>query len=133
MIPVFAEAANLDLSPWRFQSHVEVWVLMVVIVSSYVYAIRVLGPRVVHDGQVVTRRQVYAFMGAAALLWAGSDWPIHDIAEEYLYSVHMFQHMVLSYFVPPLVLLSIPRWLYDITIERSSAGGLMRFLTRPLR
>ena len=132
MIPVFAEAANLDLSPWRFQSHIEVWVLMVVIVSSYVYAIRVLGPRVVHDGQVVTRRQVYAFMGAAALLWAGSDWPIHDIAEEYLYSVHMFQHMVLSYFVPPLVLLSIPRWLYDITIERSSAGGLMRFLTRPV-
>ncbi|MFM9138794.1 MAG: cytochrome c oxidase assembly protein, partial [Actinomycetota bacterium] len=123
MIPVFAEAANLDLSPWRFQSHVEVWVLIAAVVSSYVYAIRVLGPRAVQGGHVVTRRQVYAFMGATALLWAGSDWPIHDIAEEYLYSVHMFQHMVLSYFVPPLVLLSIPRWLYDITIDRSSVGG----------
>ena len=56
MIPVFAEAANLDLSPWRFQSHLEVWVLIVALIASYVYAIRVLGPRIVDKGTVVSRK-----------------------------------------------------------------------------
>lgn len=132
MISVFAEAANLDLNPWRFQSHVEVWVLVVALLASYFYAIRVLGPRVVGSGTVVTRKQVWAFVWAIALLWLASDWPIHDISEEYLYSVHMFQHMVLSYFVPPLVLLSLPRWLYDVAIEKSSIGPFVRFASKPV-
>ena len=132
MIPVFAEAANLNLNPWRFQSHVEVWVLVVALLASYFYAIRVLGPRVVGSGTVVTRKQVWAFVWAIALLWLASDWPIHDISEEYLYSVHMFQHMVLSYFVPPLVLLSLPRWLYDVAIEKSSIGPFVRFASKPV-
>lgn len=129
---MFAEAANLDLSPWRFQVHPEVWVLVVALVASYVYAIRILGPRIVQDGNVVSRKQVFAFVGAITMLWIASDWPIHDISEEYLYSVHMFQHMVLSYFVPPLVLLSIPRWLYDVAIDKSAAGRAVRFATRPV-
>ena len=132
VIPVFAEAANLNLNPWRFQSHVEVWVLVVALLASYFYAIRVLGPRVVGSGTVVTRKQVWAFVWAIALLWLASDWPIHDISEEYLYSVHMFQHMVLSYFVPPLVLLSLPRWLYDVAIEKSSIGPFVRFASKPV-
>jgi putative membrane protein len=132
VVSLFAEAANLDLSPWRFQSHVEVWVLTTALIASYVYAVRVLGPRVVGAGQAVSRKQVVAFVGAIGLLWFASDWPIHDISEEYLYSVHMFQHMVLSYFVPPLVLLSIPRWLYDIAVEKSAIGRPVRFATRPV-
>ena len=49
-----------------------------------------------------------------ALLWAATDWPIHDIGEEYLYSVHMLQHMMLSYFLPPLALLATPEWLLRV-------------------
>ena len=36
------------------------------------------------------------------MLWVRRDWPMHDISEEYLYSAHMLQHMMLSYFLPPL-------------------------------
>ena len=129
---MFAEAANLDLSPWRFQLHAEVWVLLIALIASYVYAIRVLGPRVAGESTVVTRRQVWSFVAAIGMLWLASDWPMHDISEEYLYSVHMFQHMVLSYFVPPLVMLSLPRWLYDVAIDRSALGPMVRFATKPV-
>ena len=44
----------------------------------------------------------------SACCWFAADWPMHDIGEGYLYSVHMFQHMMLSYFVPPLVLMATP-------------------------
>ena len=72
----------------------------------------------------MTRRNVWCFVGAMALLWAASDWPIHDIGEKYLYSVHMLQHMMLSYFLPPLVLLATPEWLLRVIV--GDGPGLRR-------
>jgi len=118
------------VDPWRFQAHVEVWLLMIAIISSYVYAIKVIGPRVVPHGVVVTRRQIQAFTAGALLMWIASDWPIHDIAEEYLYSVHMMQHMMLSYFVPPLMLLATPKWLFDAIFGTGRAYRAIKFLSR---
>ena len=118
------------VDPWRFQAHVEVWLLMIAIIGSYVYAIKVIGPRVVTNGAVVSRRQIQCFTAGALIMWVASDWPIHDIAEEYLYSVHMMQHMMLSYFVPPLLLLSTPKWLFDAIFGTNRGFRLMKFLSR---
>jgi putative membrane protein len=118
------------VDPWRFQAHVEVWLLMIAIISSYVYAIQVIGPRVVTNGAVVSRRQIQCFTAGALIMWVASDWPIHDIAEEYLYSVHMMQHMMLSYFVPPLLLLSTPKWLFDAIFGTNRGFRVMKFLSR---
>jgi len=118
------------VDPWRFQAHVEVWLLMIAIIASYTYAIRVIGPRVVPFGAVVARRQIQAFTAGALLMWIASDWPIHDIAEEYLYSVHMLQHMMLSYFVPPLMLLATPKWLFDAIFGTGRAYRAIKFLSR---
>jgi putative membrane protein len=107
-----------------------VWLLMIVIIASYIYAIKVIGPRVVPHGAVVTRRQIQAFTAGALLMWIASDWPIHDIAEEYLYSVHMMQHMMLSYFVPPLMLLATPKWLFDAIFGKGRGFRAIKFLSR---
>jgi len=128
---VIAEAANLDLQPWRFQFHPEVWLLVAFVIGSYTYAIRVIGRRVHPTGEVVSRKQLRAFVAAVLLLWLASDWPMHDIAEEYLYSVHMVQHMVLSYFVPPLVWLATPAWLFDVVVGGGRVRPVVRFLSRP--
>ena len=103
---------------------------MIAIVGSYVYAIKVIGPRVVPHGVIVTRRQIQAFTSGALLMWIASDWPIHDIAEEYLYSVHMLQHMMLSYFVPPLMLLATPKWLFDAIFGTGRGFRVIKFLSR---
>ena len=128
---MIAEAANLDLQPWRFQFHPEVWLLIAFVVGSYTYAIRVIGRRVHPTGEVVSKKQLRAFVAAVLLLWVASDWPMHDIAEEYLYSVHMVQHMVLSYFVPPLIWLATPAWLFDVVVGGGRARPIVRFLSRP--
>jgi putative membrane protein len=67
-----------------------------------------------------------------ALLWISSDWPMHDIAEEYLYSMHMVQHMILSYMVPPLALLATPEWLFRILIGNGKTYRVVRALTLPV-
>ena len=128
---MFAEAANLDLQPWRLQFHPEVWLLVAFVIGSYTYAIRVIGRRVNPTGELVTKRQLRAFVAAVLLLWVASDWPMHDIAEEYLYSVHMLQHMILSYFVPPLVWLATPAWLFDAVVGGGRTRSVVKFLARP--
>ena len=129
---MIAVAAGLTASPWRFQAHPEVWLLVVFLVAAYIYAARVIGPVVVKTGPVITTKQRNAFIAAIFLLWMGSDWPVHDIAEEYLYSAHMFQHMVLSYFMPPLVLLAIPKWMFDAVFGSGKTRAIIIWLAKPV-
>ena len=128
---MFVASADL-VSPWRFQAHPEVWLLVVVVLGAYFYAVRVIGPVVVKAGPVITKRQRNAFVAGILLLWLSSDWPVHDLAEEYLYSMHMFQHMALSYFMPPLVLLAIPKWMFDAVFGFGITRRVINWLSKPV-
>ena len=122
-----------SVNPWAFQAHPEVWLLVGSLIVLYVYAVRVIGPTVVPAGQpVVTRRQIGYFVAAITVLELGSDWPLHDVAEKYLYSAHMLQHMMLSYFMPPLVLLAMPEWFLRLVFDNSRAYAVLKFLTKPV-
>jgi len=133
MIAILADLSTSELiNPWRFQPHPEVWLLVAFVLGAYIYAARVIGPVVVKAGPVITTKQRNAFIAAILMLWLASDWPVHDVAEEYLYSVHMFQHMALSYFMPPLVLLAIPKWLFESVFGHGRARRVISFLAKPV-
>jgi len=132
---MLAQAADTAIStePWRFQWHPEVWILVAFLTTAFVYMIKVIGPNAVPAGEpVVSRQNKIAFAGAMVMLWVASDWPLHDISEEYLYSAHMLQHMMLSYFLPPLALLATPEWLLRVLVGNGRAYGVLRYLTRPV-
>ncbi|NQW33715.1 MAG: cytochrome c oxidase assembly protein [Acidimicrobiaceae bacterium] len=129
---MIAVLADLVVNPWRFQAHPEVWLLVVAVLVAYIYAVRVIGPVAVKSGPVTTRKQRIVFVIAILMLWLVSDWPVHDIAEEYLYSAHMFQHMVLSYFMPPLVLLAIPKWMFEAVLGAGRVRKIFNWLAKPV-
>ena len=92
--------------------HPDVWLLVAALVVGYVVAIERLGPRYAVPGRgAVTRFQLVCFFLGIFALWLAADWPIHDVAERYNYSVHMVQHLVLSMVCVPLLLLGLPAWL----------------------
>ena len=123
----------MDVDPFRLQLHPDVWLLVAFLIGSYVYMVRVVGPHAVAVGQqVVTRGNIAAFAGAMALLWAASDWPIHDLGENYLYSVHMLQHMMLSYFLPPLALLATPEWFARELVGSGRAYRVLKWFCFPV-
>jgi len=123
---------TLNADPWRYQQHLEIWVLIVGLIIAFVYAIRVLGPKVVPNGEVISRKQIRIFSLMIVLLLISTDWPMHDIAEEYLYSMHMLQHTILTYIVPPLALLATPEWLFRLLVGQVRTYRVIRFLTRPV-
>ena len=126
-------AADPTVDPLAFQWHPEVWLLVGFLAAAYVYMVRVIGPQAVPAGQpVVSRMNVVAFPLAMVTLWIASDWPMHDISEEYLYSAHMIQHMMLSYFLPPLALMATPTWLARILLGGGAIRRGVGFLSKPV-
>jgi putative membrane protein len=120
-------------NPWRFQANPEVYVLVAFLIGAYVYMVRVIGPSAVAPGEpVVRRKHVVCFVAAMVMLFLASTWPLHQIGEQYLYSMHMVQHMVLSYFMPPLVLMATPEWLLRTLIGDGGLYRVLRWLTRPV-
>jgi putative membrane protein len=81
----------------------------------------------------VTRPQKLYFAAGVAVLLVAAYWPLHDIAENYLYSVHMVQHLMISFMVPPLLLLAMPEWLARlIVLDDSRSARILRRTTRPV-
>jgi putative membrane protein len=101
-----------DVSLPSWQPHPDVWLLVALFAVGYAVAINRLGPRLAPPGKpVVTRFQVASFSAGVIALWIASDWPIHDVAERYLFSVHMVQHVAYSIIAAPLLLIGTPAWL----------------------
>ena len=123
----------MSSDPLAFQWHPEVWILVAFLTGAYIYMVRVIGPRAVGPGRsAVTRTNLICFVGAMAVLWIASDWPMHDISEEYLYSAHMVQHMALSYFLPPLALLATPTWLARVLLGDGRVYRVVKWFTMPV-
>ena len=119
--------------PWRWQPHPEVWALLIGLALGYWWAITRIGPRATRPGEaVVTRGQVGWFVAALATLWLAADWPVHDLGEEYLYGVHMGQHLLLSLVVPPMALLATPTWLARMVVGNGRGYRMLRRLARPV-
>jgi putative membrane protein len=124
-------AAGVDF--WRWQPHPEVWVLVGGVTVLAWYALRVVGPKVVPAGQPVIRRDQVAWLVVGLVtLWLASDWPVHDIGEQYLFVVHMVQHMLLTYVAPLVLLLATPEWLARLVLGRGRVKRVFDFLARPV-
>ncbi|MDH3294646.1 MAG: cytochrome c oxidase assembly protein [Acidimicrobiia bacterium] len=104
-----------------FVAHVEVWILVLGAVALGLYGWRVLQPKAVAAGYPpVSRRQAGWYGLAVVSMWTVSDWPIHEIAEQYLYFVHMIQHLLLSMLIPGMFLLATPRWIVELIVRPGS-------------
>jgi len=80
---------------------------------------------------VATRAQKRNAILAVATIFVAGEWPVHTLAERYLYSVHMMQHLLLVMVAAPLMLAATPAWMARAVLP----GRLMRVaraVTRPL-
>ena len=112
--------------------HPDVWALVAVLAGGYWLALRHWGPRHVSPGEpAATRGQKAAFYLGVLTIWLVADWPVHELAEERLLSVHMVQHLLLSLVAPPLLLLGTPGWLLRTLLRPRWLAALVRGLARP--
>jgi putative membrane protein len=117
-----------------WHAHLDVWFLIVSLTFGYLLVLRV-APRYATEGgdmAVPSLARRVSFFAGVALLWLGADWPVHDLAEGYLFSIHMVQHTLFSLVAPPLLLMGLPPWFLRRLIRPKPIFQLVRFFTRPL-
>jgi putative membrane protein len=116
-------------SPWAWHAHPSVWVVMGLVAGGYAAALALLGPRL---GGQASRRQTATFFAGVLVMWVAADWPIHDLAEDFLFSAHMTQHILLTLVVPPLLLAGTPAWLIRWLLSPAMLSGMVKRIARPL-
>ena len=90
----------------------DVWLLIAALAAGYWIAIVRVGPQFATPGRpLVSRLQVTCWTLGVLTTWLASDWPVHAVAEQMNYSVHMLQHLLFAMVAAPLLLLGTPAWL----------------------
>jgi putative membrane protein len=125
--------AAVDVELVRWVPHPEVWLLVGSLTGLFLYAAKVIGPKAVPPGERAVSRSQWRWFGLGmVLLWIASDWPMHDVGERYLYSLHMVQHVLLTLVVPPVLLLATPQWLARLVVGRGAVDRWLHRLARPI-
>lgn len=100
----------------------DVWAVFIALAAGWAWAARKWSPP--------SPRQSAAWWSGFFLLLVFSQWPLHDLAEDRLFSVHMTQHLVFSLVAVPLMLVGTP----TPVLRRLAAPvlGPLRKLMHPL-
>ena len=123
-----ATVTNLWLQ-WHFHPDVVIGVLL--LQGAYLFGVFRLRQRYGWATSVETKQTVLFSAGVLTLYVALSS-PIHHLADNFLFSAHMVQHLLLILVVPPLLLAGTPGWLVRPLLRGRWTLILGKWLTRPL-
>jgi len=73
-----------------------------------------------------------SFFASLFVIFASLNGPIHDLSDNYLFSGHMVQHLLLTMLMPPLLINGVPGWMLRPLLRNSVIGGVARRITRPI-
>jgi putative membrane protein len=107
----------------------DVWLVLGSVIAAYLVACRRHERR---TGERTPPRRTRFFLVGMGVLWVGADWPIHDLAEGFLYSAHMVQHMLFSLIAPPLLIAGTPAWMLRRVLRPKLLAAAFRRLTKPV-
>jgi putative membrane protein len=114
-----------------YHVHLDVWALVGAAAALYLLSVR--RERARRPGeQLVSKVHAWSFGGALGVLFLASSWPLHDIAEGYLYSAHMVQHLMLTLVVALLLLVGTPAWMARNILGSGRVLRSVRSLSRPV-
>src|SRR3954471_8501137 len=113
----------VTLNWWRWSIH-----------PSTVIGIAALGAIYVWADKSSTHRTSLAqrsfFFAGLLAMFASLNGPIHDLSDDYLFSAHMVQHLLLTLAMPPLLLAGTPGWMLRPLLARKTIRPCVGFFTR---
>ena len=112
--------------------HTEPLLLISLLTVGWLYAIGTgpLRKRIAAVAAFPTGKVVLFYSGLIFVYLAVGS-PLDQISEQFLFSAHMVQHMLLIYLSPILFILGMPTWLIDWLLKPRWLRNSMRFLTHP--
>ena len=123
--------AQLQLHAWADLWHP--WVLAWIVLMQVAYLLAV-GPwrQAFRWGAPVPVRQQVLFSVALWSVYLSEGTPLHVLAEVYLFSGHMIQHVILTMVLPPLLILGTPAWAMRWVLRWRPVAFVFRYISKPL-
>src|SRR3989442_13357066 len=126
---LFDNIGGVEWLDWHL--HPDVVLLCVTLLGAYFYAINVLRPRLSDAGRV-KHSQIALYLCGVLVIFIATGTPIHDLSEQYLLSVHMVQHLLLTLVAPPLLIAGVPSWLWRAMLGGRHVPPLTQMRVLPL-
>src|SRR5512140_82601 len=79
----------------------------------------------------VSRGQFACFTSAILILSIALLSPLDKMGDEYWFTAHMFQHVLLTLIAPPLLVIGTPGWLFEPLRNRRILLRIAQLLTNP--
>jgi len=96
--------------------HLSVFLGVALFVALYVTAVTRWRVRYQWSDTPVEGWRIAAFLIGQVLLLVGLNGPLHHLADYYLFSAHMVQHLILNLLWAPLTVLALPSWLVEAAL-----------------
>nr|BBH94021.1 hypothetical protein KTA_22200 [Thermogemmatispora argillosa] len=117
------------LRAWHFIPSVVVGCVAITVL--YLYAI---GPlrRQYELGPPVPRSRVVVFLLGVLIIFLALVSPLDELGDDYLFSAHMVQHLLITLVAPPMMLWGIPGWLLTPLLRNRLLYRAVKVLTLPV-
>ena len=102
------QTADFSWTAWH--GHPSIVAGLVVLIGGYLLAVGPLRQRLGWAPQVPAGR-VSVFLTAVLVMSLALLSPLHELGDNYLFSAHMVQHLLLTLVVPPLLIFGTPPWM----------------------
>jgi putative membrane protein len=113
----------VDLNWWRWSIHPSTVVGIAGLGAIYLWAAHRLK-------REPTPAQKIFFFSGLLVMFASLNGPLHDLSDDYLFSAHMVQHLLLTLAMPPLLLAGVPGFMLGGPLSHRYVRPLARFFTR---
>ena len=127
-----AAAGGLPHLPWTAWITPGVLVGLGLVGLAYAMVVGAPAIRNLPGVEPVATGQVLYFVGALISLYAALGSPIGTLAMGYLFTAHMFQHMIAALAVPPFLIKGIPPWLWRALLRPRPVRWLFGLFVRPV-
>ena len=123
--------SQATFSWWEWHFHPDVILGVLLLEGLYLLGVGSLRRRF-GWAPAVESRHVALFSLGVLVLFVALTSPIHHLGDNFLFSAHMIQHLLLILVVPPLLLLGTPEWLLRPLVHLPQVLAAGRFLTHPV-
>jgi len=129
---LLASASWDRLTILGFEIHVSVLIGTVYLATAYLMAVGSAREKYAWASAPVPLWRRVSYLGAVGIIFVSLNGPLHTLSDEYLFSAHMGQHMLLMLVMPPFLILGLPPWLIRKALERPGVSRAARVLTNPV-
>jgi len=115
------EAAGLS----GFSIHISTVIGIAALAGLYAWRSR-------REGRRPAAGQIIAFATGLLALFFALNGPLHDLSDDYLFSAHMVQHLVLTFVNAPLLIIGTPGWMLRPALAYGWVRSIAQRITRPM-